>query len=83
MRSVVHGAWPYAAARVWVGERVRAVRGCAKLWPTPPTGRCAAAVFEYIEVWYNRERLHSNLGYLSSVAYELQLAAQTDFTKTA
>ena len=39
------------------------------------------AVFEYIEVWYNRERLHSSLGYLSPVASELQLAAQHELAK--
>ena len=29
-----------------------------------------AAVFEYIEVWYNRERLHSSLDYNSPTTYE-------------
>lgn len=28
------------------------------------------AIFEYIEVWYNRKRLHSSLGYLSPVIFE-------------
>ena len=28
-----------------------------------------AAVFEYIEVFYNRRRLHSTLGYTSPVQY--------------
>jgi transposase InsO family protein len=28
------------------------------------------AIFEYIEVWYNRQRLHSSLGYLSPVEFE-------------
>lgn len=28
------------------------------------------AIFEYIETWYNRKRLHSSLGYLSPVEYE-------------
>ena len=30
------------------------------------------AIFEYIEVYYNRQRLHSSLGYVSPVEYELQ-----------
>jgi putative transposase len=34
------------------------------------------AVFEYIEVFYNRKRIHSSIGYLTPVAYEqAQLAA--------
>ncbi|MBK7365020.1 MAG: IS3 family transposase [Nitrosomonas sp.] len=33
------------------------------------------AVFEYIEVFYNRERLHSANGYISPVDFELQLNA--------
>ena len=28
------------------------------------------AIFEYIEVWYNRRRLHSSLGYLSPLEFE-------------
>jgi putative transposase len=30
-------------------------------------------IFEYIEVFYNRQRLHSSLGFLSPVDYEAQL----------
>jgi putative transposase len=29
-----------------------------------------AAIFEYIEVWYNRRRIHSALGYRSPMEYE-------------
>ena len=32
-----------------------------------------ATLFEYLEVFYNRERLHSSLGYRSPVDYEKQL----------
>jgi len=31
-----------------------------------------AALFEYIELFYNRERTHSTLGYLLPVHFELQ-----------
>ena len=33
-----------------------------------------AAIFEYLEVFYNRRRLHSYLGYLTPVEYEERLA---------
>lgn len=37
-------------------------------WPTRAAAR--QAIFEYIEVWYNRQRRHSTLGYLSPAEYE-------------
>ncbi len=36
-----------------------------------------SAVVAWIEGWYNRERLHSTLGYLSPVEYENQIATET------
>lgn len=36
-----------------------------------------AAIFEYIEVWYNRQRRHSSLGYLSPAEYDRKLAFTT------
>lgn len=32
------------------------------------------AVFDYLEVWYNRQRLHSSIGYRSPAEYADQLA---------
>jgi len=34
-----------------------------------------AVLFEYIELFYNRQRLHSTIGYLSPVDYENQSVA--------
>ena len=39
-----------------------------RAWPTRAGLR--AAVFEYIEGWYNTRRLHSSLGYMSPATYE-------------
>jgi transposase InsO family protein len=41
-------------------------------WPT--RARARSAIFEYIEGWYNRRRLHSSLGYLSPAQYERRCA---------
>jgi putative transposase len=37
-------------------------------WETQPQAK--HAIFEYVEVFYTRQRRHSSLGYLSPVAYE-------------
>ena len=37
-------------------------------WKTRDEAR--SAVFDFIEVWYNRERKHSALGYVSPAEYE-------------
>lgn len=34
-------------------------------------------IFEYIEVWYNRQRKHSSIGYKSPVAYEQEWRKST------
>ena len=34
------------------------------------------ATFEFIELWYNRKRRHSSLGYLSPQAFEKKLQNQ-------
>lgn len=44
-----------------------------------PRADARQAIFEYIDVWDNRQRLHSSLGYLSPVAFEQR---QADEMKT-
>lgn len=39
--------------------------------PFPTRAAARTAIFEYIEIWYNRQRRHSALGYLSPCAFEL------------
>ena len=44
-------------------------------WPTRAAAR--AAIFDYVEVFYNRRRRHSTLRYLSPAAYEAAHQART------
>jgi transposase InsO family protein len=45
-----------------------------KAFPSRQTAQ--AAIFEYIEVFYNRQRLHSSLGYMPPVEYEEALSGE-------
>ena len=47
-------------------------------WHTRAEAR--QALFEYIEVWYDRQRRHSTLGYLSPAEYETRLAERARTT---
>jgi len=38
--------------------------------PFQTRSEARSSIFEYIEVWYNRQRLHSTLGYLSPAEFE-------------
>jgi transposase InsO family protein len=42
--------------------------------PFPSRAAARLAIFDYLEVWYNRQRLHSALGYTSPASFERQRA---------
>ena len=65
--SRVGDCWDNAVAESFFATLKRELADDAD-WHTRDDAR--TAVFEYIEVWYNRQRRHSSLGYLSPVAYE-------------
>ena len=48
-------------------------------WPTRSEAR--SAIFEWIEGWYNRRRLHSTLGYHSPAQYEEQIPLYQEMTE--
>jgi transposase InsO family protein len=47
-----------------------------RAWPTRAGLR--AAIFDWIEGWYNTRRLHSSLGYLSPATYEATIHHAAD-----
>jgi putative transposase len=47
-----------------------------RAWPNRAGLR--AAIFDYIEGWYNTRRLHSSLGYISPAEYEAAIHHSAD-----
>jgi transposase InsO family protein len=58
--AMMESFWATLKEECW-GTTIFATRNEAK-----------AAIFEYIEVYYNKKRIHSSLGYMSPVDYEKQ-----------
>lgn len=78
--SGVGDCWDNAVAESFFATLKRELADGAD-WQTRDEAR--TAVFEYIEVWYNRQRRHSSLEYLSPVDYEQQLASKQRLNKAA
>ncbi len=62
--------WDNAVAESWFAT-LKLELTDRQSWATRAQAR--RAVFEFIEVFYNRQRLHSSLDYLSPAAYERQI----------
>ena len=50
-------------------------------WPTRREAQ--TAIFEWIESWYDRRRLHSTLGYLSPMNYEQPILERKEMKEAA
>jgi transposase InsO family protein len=78
--SRVGDCWDNAVAESFFATLKRELADAAD-WVTRDDAR--TAVFEYIEVWYNQQRRHSSLGYLSPAAFELQQKAMRELETAA
>lgn len=75
-----HGLTPSfgRVGQCWDNAVAESFFGSLKTEALPPGGyhsraQARRALFDYIEVWYNRRRRHSTLGYLSPAEYERRL----------
>jgi putative transposase len=78
--SRVGNCWDNAVAESFFATLKRELVEDAD-WATREEAR--TAVFEYIEVWYNQQRRHSSLGYLSPAAFELQQESMRELSTAA
>ena len=60
--------WDNAVAESFFASLKRELEGCEAGFETHRNAR--SEIFEYIEIFYNRERRHSALGYLSPERFE-------------
>ncbi len=72
--------WDNAVAEAWFSTLKMELID-RRSWPTRAQAR--RAVFEFVEVFYNRQRLHSSLGYLSPAEYEARKIHQQEAAQAA
>ena len=72
--------WDNAVAESWFATLKNELI-YRRSWPTRAEAR--RAIFEFIEVFYNRRRLHSSLSYLSPAEYEAQKDGQPETAQAA
>ncbi|GGL18339.1 IS3 family transposase [Streptomyces flaveus] len=60
--------WPWRSSGVWARLQVELLN--RRRWRTRL--ELSTALFEYLEIFHNRQRRHSALGMLSPVEYELR-----------
>lgn len=68
--SRVGDCWDNAVVESFFGTLTKELLGDR---PFATRAEASRALFEFIEIWYNRKRRHSTLGYRSPVDYETQL----------
>ena len=61
--------WDNACVEIFFGSMKRELRD--PIWESRAIAQ--AAIFEYIEIWYNRVRRHSTLDYKSPEEYDSSL----------
>ena len=61
--------WDNACVESFFGSTKREL--CDPIWESRAIAQ--AMIFDYIEIWYNRKRRHSTLGYVSPEEYESSL----------
>ncbi len=72
--------WDNAVAEAWFSTLKMELID-RRSWATRTQAR--RAVFDFVEVFYNRQRLHSSLGYLSPVEYEVRQIHQRESAQAA
>jgi putative transposase len=64
--------WDNAVAESFFGQLKNELI-CGQVFPTMEAAK--SAIFDYIEVFYNRQRIHQTLGYVTPEQFEMNAVA--------